>query len=150
MHFGKMPLVPDCHIVVLYHIISRLRMYINSAVYLSDCRVVIICKPWEMRTLTILCGDVNWKCRAKSERTKQLSNNNIFFWKIISFLKLCSVCQEYYKSSNHINAITRKGDTHNVQTPHPHSPLHQPPATRPCHTPPSPQPANTIQKKENW
>ena len=41
MHFSKMQLVSHCYTAVLYEPISKLYIYKNSAVYLSDARVTV-------------------------------------------------------------------------------------------------------------
>ena len=50
MYFAKMQFVSNCHTVVLYKAISRLSIYKKSVVYLSECRVMFICKIREMRS----------------------------------------------------------------------------------------------------
>ena len=39
MHFSKMQLVSHCYTAVLFEPISKLFIYKNSIIYLSDCRV---------------------------------------------------------------------------------------------------------------
>ena len=55
MHcFSKMHLVVNCYTAVFYKSISKLYLYKNSALYLSDCRVTcfffFFCKMQELRT----------------------------------------------------------------------------------------------------
>ena len=41
MRFSEMQLVSHCYTAVLYELISRLKIYKNSAVYLSDVRITL-------------------------------------------------------------------------------------------------------------
>ena len=41
---AKMQLFSYCYTVILYHAIAKLYISKKSAVFLSDCRVMIICK----------------------------------------------------------------------------------------------------------
>ena len=52
MRFSAMQLVSHCYTAVLYEPISRLKIYKNSAVYLSDVRITLLfffCKVEELR-----------------------------------------------------------------------------------------------------
>ena len=53
MHFSKMQLVSHCYTAVLCEPISKLYIYKNSTVYLSDCRVKFSCTIQELRNPTI-------------------------------------------------------------------------------------------------
>ena len=44
MRFSKMQLVSHCYTAVLYEPISKLYIYKNSAVYLSDCRATFFAR----------------------------------------------------------------------------------------------------------
>ena len=55
MHFSKMQLVSHCFTAVLYEPISKLNIYKNSTIYLSNARVmffVFFCKVQELRKPT--------------------------------------------------------------------------------------------------
>ena len=70
MRSSKMQLVSACYTAVLHLRISKLYIFKNLAVYLSDARVTFFCKLHELRNTT------TWTIRARFESLLNSSHSS--------------------------------------------------------------------------